>query len=58
MVAICKGRHPAVWKEASCVVICKPDKDNSMQLNAYRYISQLSCMGNVFGQSEMLQMTS
>ena len=41
------GRHPAVWKQASGVVICKPGKEDYMQLNAYPSISLLSCMENV-----------
>jgi len=45
--AIRTGRHPAVWKRASGVVILKPGKDDYMQLKAYRSISLLSCMGKV-----------
>jgi len=45
--AIRTGRHPAVWKRASGVVIRKPGKDDYMKLKAYRSISLLSCMGNV-----------
>jgi len=45
--AICTGRHPAVWKRASHVVIRKPGKDHYTKLKAYRSISLLSCMGKV-----------
>jgi len=45
--AIRTGRHPAVWKRASGVVIRKPGKDDYTQLKAYRSISLLSCMGKV-----------
>jgi len=45
--AIRTGRHPAVWKRASGVVIRKPGKDNYTKLKAYRSISLLSCMGKV-----------
>jgi hypothetical protein len=41
------GRHPAAWKRASGVVICKPGKYNYTKLQAYRTISLLSCMGKV-----------
>jgi len=41
------GRHPAVWKRASGVVIRKPGKDDYTKLKAYRSISLLSCMGKV-----------
>jgi len=41
------GRHPAVWKRASGVVIPKPGKDDYTKLKAYRSISLLSCMGKV-----------
>jgi hypothetical protein len=41
------GRHPAVWKRASGVVIRKPGKDDYTKLKAYRTISLLSCMGKV-----------
>jgi hypothetical protein len=41
------GRDPAVWKQASGVVIRKPGKNNYTKLKAYRTISVLSCMGNV-----------
>jgi hypothetical protein len=41
------GRHPAVWKRASGVVIGKPGKDNYTKLKAYRSISPLSCKGKV-----------
>ena len=46
-VAILMGRHPAVWEQASGVVICKPCNDDYTQLKAYRSISLLSCMGHV-----------
>jgi hypothetical protein len=45
--AIRTGRHPAVWKRASGVVIRKPGKDDYTKLKAYRSISLLSCMGKV-----------
>jgi len=45
--AICMGRHPAVWKRASRVVIHKPGKDDYTMLKAYRSISLLSRMGKV-----------
>jgi hypothetical protein len=41
------GRHPAVWKWRSGVVIPKRAKDNYTKLKAYRSISLLSCMGKV-----------
>jgi len=41
------GRHPAVWKRPSGVVICKPGKDDYTKLKAYSTISLLSCMGKV-----------
>jgi len=44
---MCMGRHPALWKRASSVVICKPGKDSYIELKAYRSISLLSCMGTV-----------
>jgi hypothetical protein len=43
--AIRTGRHPAIWKRACGVVITKPGQDDYTKLNAYRCISQLSCMG-------------
>jgi len=45
--AIRTGRHPAVWKRASGVVIRKPGKDDYTKLKAYRSISLFSCMGKV-----------
>ena len=45
--AIRTGRHPAVWKQASGVVIRKPGKDDYTMLKAYRSISLLSCIGKV-----------
>jgi len=45
--AIRTGRHPAVWKRASDVVIRKPAKDDYTKLKAYRSKSLLSCMGKV-----------
>jgi len=45
--AIHTGRHPAVWKPASGVLIRKPGKDDYTQLKAYRSISPSSCMGKV-----------
>jgi len=47
---ICPGRHPAVWKQASGVVIRQPSKDDYTKLKAYRTISLLSCMGKVIGK--------
>jgi hypothetical protein len=41
------GKHPAVRKRASGVVICKTGKDDYPKLMAYRSISLLSCMGEV-----------
>jgi len=46
-VAIYTGRHPAVWKQASGGVICKPGKDDCTQLKVYRSISLLSCIATV-----------
>jgi len=50
------GRHPAVWMQASGVVISNHCKDNYTKLKAYRWISLLSCMGKVVenGVSEQL----
>jgi len=45
--AIRTGRHPAVWKRASRVVIRKPGKDDYTQLKAYRSILLLSSIGKV-----------
>jgi len=45
--AIQSGRHPAVCKRASGVVIRKPSKGDDMQLKAYRSISLLRCMVKV-----------
>jgi len=45
--AIRMVRHPAVWKRASGMVICKPGNGDSTKLKAYRSISLLSCMGQV-----------
>jgi len=44
MVVIPTGSHPAAWKRASGVVICKSGKDDYTQQKAYRSISLLSCM--------------
>lgn len=41
------GQHPAVWKRASRVVICKRGKNDYMKLKAYRFIPLQSCMGKV-----------
>jgi hypothetical protein len=41
-VAMCTGRHQAVWKRACGVVIRKPGKDDYSKLQAYRSISLLS----------------
>jgi hypothetical protein len=46
-VAIRTGRHPAVWKRASSVVIRKPGKDDYTKVTAYRLIALLSCKGKV-----------
>ena len=40
-------RHPAVWEQASGVVIRHPGKDDHRQWKAYCSISLLSCMGKV-----------
>jgi hypothetical protein len=48
--AIPTGRHPAVWKWASGVVISKPGKEDYTQLKAYRSIPLLSGMGKVVEQ--------
>jgi len=45
--AIRTGRHPAVWKRASGVVIRKPGKDDHTNLQAYRSILLSSCMEKV-----------
>jgi len=45
--AIRTGRHLAVWKRSSGVVIHKPGEDDYTKLKAYRSISLLSCMGKV-----------
>jgi len=45
--AIRMGRHPAVWKRASGVVIRKPGKDDNTKLKAYWSILLFSCMGKV-----------
>ena len=45
--AIHKGRHPALWKWASSVVIRKPAKDHYTTLNGYSSISLHRCMANV-----------
>jgi len=41
------GRHPAVWKRASGVVILKPGKDDYTMLMAYHSMMLLSCIANV-----------
>jgi hypothetical protein len=41
------GRHQAVWKGASVVVIRKPGKDDYTKFKVYHMTSLLSCMGNV-----------
>jgi len=48
MVAICRGRHSGVWKQASRVVIRKPGKDDYMKLKAYHSICLLSGKVKVF----------
>jgi len=45
--AIRTRRHPAVWKNASGMVICKPGKDDYTKLKAYHSTSLCSCMGRV-----------
>jgi len=45
--AIHTGRHRAVWKRVSGVVIRKPGQDDYTKLKAYRSILLLSCMGKV-----------
>jgi hypothetical protein len=45
--AICTGRHQAVGKWASGMVIGKPGKDDYKKLTAYHSISLVSCMGKV-----------
>jgi len=45
--AIRTGRHPAVLKQASGVVIRKPGKDAYTKLKAYNCRSLRSCMGKV-----------
>jgi len=49
-VAIRTGRHLAVLKRASRVVILKPGKHDYSLLEAYRFISLLSCMGKMVGK--------
>jgi len=39
------GRHPAVWKQASGVIICKPGIDNYTELKGHHFISVIHCMG-------------
>jgi len=41
------GRHPAMWKRASGVVICKPGKDDYTKLKVDCSISLLSCLRKV-----------
>jgi len=45
--AIRMGRHPAVWKRASAVVIRNPGKDDCTLLKAYLSISLSSCIRKV-----------
>jgi hypothetical protein len=45
--AIHTGRHPAVWKRASGVLIRKPGKDDYTQWKAILFISLLSYMRKV-----------
>jgi hypothetical protein len=45
--AIGLGKHPALWKPASRVVIHKPGNDDYPKLKAYRSMSLHSCMGKV-----------
>ena len=42
--AVQTGRHPAIWKHASRVVIRKLEKLDFTHLELYRTISLLSCM--------------
>ena len=44
---ISHGRHPAVWKRDSGVVIRKPATDDYTKLKVYRSISQPSGMGQL-----------
>jgi hypothetical protein len=41
------GRHPAIWKCTSRVVIRKPRNEDYTKLKSYGTISLLSCMGKV-----------
>ena len=41
------GRHPTGWKRASGVVTCTAGTDDYTKPKVYRFISLLSCMGNV-----------
>jgi len=45
--AVSMGRHQAVWKRVSEIVVRKPGKDNYTNLKANRCISLLSCMRKV-----------
>jgi len=45
--AIVKGRHQAVWKRASRVVIRKPSNDDYRKLKPNCSIEPVYCMGTV-----------
>jgi len=45
--AVRMGRHPAVWKHTSGVVILNPETEDYTKLKQYRTISLLSCIGKV-----------
>lgn len=45
--AVRMGPHPALWKWACRIAICKHRKDDCMKLMTYRSISPLSCIGKV-----------
>ncbi|KAJ3562483.1 hypothetical protein NP233_g9541 [Leucocoprinus birnbaumii] len=41
------GFHPAQWRRAVAVALCKPNKPDYSQPRAYRLITLLECMGKV-----------
>jgi len=45
--AIHTARHPAGWERASCMLICRPGKDDFSQLKTYCYILLWCGMGKV-----------
>jgi hypothetical protein len=47
MVVVRTGRHPAVWKCTSGVVVRQPAQHDYMKLKSYCGISLFSCMGKV-----------